>query len=274
MKLIASDIDGTLLPHGGEISHRTAATLQAVVTAGIPLVLVTARPPRWMSVIVDALGHQGEAIVANGAAVMNFETGEVYEQTTITAEDVLAVADILRRELPGVTIAVESALGMSIEEGGWPHAALLNPFESGAFESLEAVTGGHAFKILARVEGHGGADAMIERVLPLLRGLVEPSHSAVDDSLLEFSPVGVSKASALERFAARTGLTAADVIAFGDAPNDIPMLAWAGRSYAMGDGHPAAKAVATHLAAPAADDGVARVLEELFDLAEPSLSLR
>lgn len=238
------------------------------------MVLVTARPPRWMRVIVDALGHRGEAIVANGAAVMNVETGEVYEQSTMAAKEVLAVADVLRRELPGVTIAVESVLGMSIEAGGWPHAALLKPFESGVFETLEAVTGGHAFKILARVEGHGGADAMIERVLPLLSGLVEPSHSAVDDSLLEFSPVGVSKASALERFAARTGLTAADVIAFGDAPNDIPMLAWAGRSYAMGDGHPAAQAAATHLAAPAADDGVARVLEELFNLSQPMPSGR
>ena len=226
--------------------------------------LVTARPPRWMAAVVDALGHQGEAIVANGAAVMNLQSNEVYLQRTIAAHHLLAVARVLRREFPNVRLAVESARGMSTEPDAWPRATDLPPLEVGAFEGLRAVTGGEAFKVLAHAEGHGGADAMIERIAPLLSELVEPSHSGVNDSMLEFSPLGVSKATTLERFAARRGLTASDVIAFGDAPNDIPMLAWAGRSYAMGGGHRDAKAAATHVAQTSEEDGVAQVLEEIF----------
>ena len=79
MKLVATDIDGTILPHGGEISARTAETLRAVADAGVPVVLVTARPPRWMRTVVDALGHTGEAIIANGAAVMDLDSGDVYQ---------------------------------------------------------------------------------------------------------------------------------------------------------------------------------------------------
>ena len=228
--------------------------------------LVTARPPRWMAAVVAALGHQGEAIVANGAAVMNLQSNEVYQQRLIRAEQLLAVAEVLRREFPGVKLAVESARGMSTEPDAWPRATDLPPLEVGVFEGLRAVTDGQAFKVLAHAEGHGGADAMIARIAPLLSELVEPSHSGVNDSMLEFSPQGVSKASTLERFAARRGIAASEVIAFGDAPNDIPMLAWAGTSYAMGGGHRDAKAAATHVAKRSEEDGVAQILEEIFGL--------
>lgn len=267
MKLVATDIDGTILPHGGEISDRTVRAIREVHDAGIPVVLVTARPPRWLAPIAERLGHVGEAVVANGAALIDLETERVIDETTISAADTLEVVRILRAEIGGIKVAVESARGMSIEPEGQRHPLDFEPYETAPFEELAAVREGRAFKILARAEGNGGADAMIARVAPLLAGLVEPSHSAVDDALLEFSPAGVSKASGLERLAARRGAAAADVIAFGDAPNDVPMLEWAGRSYAMGDGHPAAKAAATSEAPAASDDGVALVLEDLFALA-------
>ena len=270
MKLVATDIDGTILPHRGRISARTADTLRAAADAGVHVVLVTARPPRWMRPIADALGHTGEAIVANGAAVMNLDTEAVHTQTTISADALLATAEVLRRELPGVKLAVESARGMSAETGGLRHRADFAPAEEGDFAELEAVRGGEALKLLARAPGNGGADAMVARVLPLLDGIVDPSHSAVDDSLLEFSPAGVSKASALAAYADALGLTRDDVVAFGDAPNDIPMLEWAGTSYAVAGAHPDATAAAGREAPSASDDGVAQVIAELLGL-EPQV---
>ncbi len=266
MKLVATDIDGTILPHGGAISERTVRTFRALAESGVPFVLVTARPPRWMGVVIDVMGDDGQAIIANGAAVMDLASKSVGEQITVSEAALLEAAAVLRAALPGVKLAVEAADGMSVEPNARRHSADLEPRQVAPFEELDAVRSGAALKILAHADGHGGADAMLAIVTPLLEGIVAPSHSAVDDSLLEFSPWGVSKASRLAIYAAAMGLGADDVVAFGDAPNDIPMLAWAGTSYAVGDGHPATKAAATHEAPAASADGVAQVLEELFDL--------
>ena len=85
-------------------------------------------------------------------------------------------------------------------------------------------------------------------------------------SLLEISAPGVTKASTLELLCADLGVAAGEVVAFGDMPNDLPMLAWAGSSYAMADAHPTVLDAALHRAGSNDDDGVARVLAGLFDL--------
>ncbi|MGZ6753442.1 MAG: HAD family hydrolase, partial [Nocardioides sp.] len=77
---------------------------------------------------------------------------------------------------------------------------------------------------------------------------------------------GVTKASTLALLCADLGVTADDVVAFGDMPNDLPMLAWAGTSYAMADAHPTVTAAADHVAPGHDEDGVARVLAGVFDL--------
>jgi hydroxymethylpyrimidine pyrophosphatase-like HAD family hydrolase len=89
-------------------------------------------------------------------------------------------------------------------------------------------------------------------------------HSGALGSLIEISALGVDKASGLAELAAERGIDPADVVAFGDMPNDVPMLTWAGRSYAMADAHPEALAAAADIAPSCADDGVAQVLERLL----------
>ena len=85
-------------------------------------------------------------------------------------------------------------------------------------------------------------------------------------AMLEMSAHGVTKASTLERLCVDLGVAAEEVVAFGDMPNDVAMLQWAGTSYAMANAHPAAVAVAAATAPSHEDDGVAAVLSELFDL--------
>jgi hydroxymethylpyrimidine pyrophosphatase-like HAD family hydrolase len=84
---------------------------------------------------------------------------------------------------------------------------------------------------------------------------------------MEILPPGVTKGSALGRAADLLGFTSADTIAFGDMPNDIPMLIWAGRGVAMGNADHRVKAVADEVAPAHDDDGVAAVLERAFALA-------
>ena len=84
------------------------------------------------------------------------------------------------------------------------------------------------------------------------------------EGLVEISAAGITKAATLERVSAELGVGADDVVAFGDMPNDIAMLEWAGTSYAMANGHPSAIAAAGRTAPRNDEDGVAQVLEELF----------
>jgi len=92
------------------------------------------------------------------------------------------------------------------------------------------------------------------------RGIVAYSGAG---GLAEIGPPGVTKATALERWCRERSIDAAQVWAFGDMPNDLPMLAWAGRSFAMRSGHEEVRDLADAVCAGNDDDGVARVLEAI-----------
>jgi hydroxymethylpyrimidine pyrophosphatase-like HAD family hydrolase len=108
------------------------------------------------------------------------------------------------------------------------------------------------------------ADVLLDRARTACGHLAEFSHSSVTDTLLEISASGVSKASALARLCETHEIDRRDVIAFGDMPNDLPMLAWAGHSVAVANAHPDVRAAADELTASNDEAGVARVLERLF----------
>jgi hypothetical protein len=124
-------------------------------------------------------------------------------------------------------------------------------------------------KMLYRVED-GRADDMLAAARGALDGLAEPVHSDAADSLLEIAALGVSKASTLALLAEQQGLGPQDVVAFGDMPNDVPMLQWAGLGVAVGDGHPEALAAAALVAPACLDDGVAQVVERLLAERSPT----
>lgn len=263
MKLVGTDIDGTILPPSGEFSARTRAALAALEPAGIPLVLVTARPPRWVDAIASALGVKGLAVCGNGAVVYDMGEGEIVDAVGVPTETLLVVAERLRAALPGAVFAVESPTGFSREPDFPLSEHNLAPHDVAPFEELPAVRDGSVFKVLVLLEV-GDSDEMLTTALPLCEGLLEASHSASVAPLIELAPLGVTKAFGLARQAERCGVDAADVVAFGDAPNDVPMLEWAGMSYAVANAHPDVLAAAQHQTASVGDDGVAQVLERLL----------
>ena len=106
-RLVATDLDGTIVRSDGSISDRTRETLARVEQAGAVLVLVTGRPPRWMPPVVEALGHRGLAICANGAVVYDLHTGTVVRHSPMSPEDAADVIEALRRDVPGISFAVE-----------------------------------------------------------------------------------------------------------------------------------------------------------------------
>ena len=260
VKLVGTDIDGTILPKSGIVSERTKAALAALGEAGVPLVLVTARPPRWVDRVAQQLGVTGTAVCANGAVDYDLASGSVIDAITVPAATLLEMASLLREAIPGVHLAVETTSGIAMEPGFPTRENNLTAREVAPFEHLEAVHDNSTIKILAVSLG-GNADAMLAAAKPLVGHLLEPSHSSAEVPLLELAPAGVTKAEGLARMAARFGVAAADVIAFGDAPNDLPMLRWAGTSYAVANAHPEVLAAADHVIASVDDDGVAQVIE-------------
>ncbi|MBT0771131.1 HAD family phosphatase [Kineosporia sp. J2-2] len=267
MRMVACDLDGTIVGRDGRISPRTLAALTACESRGVHVVFVTGRPPRWMDPIVEMTGHQGLALVGNGAAVLNLATGAVVSSRGLTASTVLAVTERLRERIPGAAFALETLNGYRREPG---YMAIHNAaFEAavGPVATLlhDAPT---VIKVLCKqsAEHYGelDSDELLVLARETLGGLAEVVHSDPRSHLLEISAPGVTKATALAWLAGELGVEAGEVIAFGDMPNDIPMLTWAGTGYAMTGGHPDAIAAAPRQAPPCDQDGVAQVIETLL----------
>jgi hydroxymethylpyrimidine pyrophosphatase-like HAD family hydrolase len=128
----------------------------------------------------------------------------------------------------------------------------------------EELTSVPAVKLLARSAAHE-ADAFYELISQTLGDVAETTHSS-KSALVEISAPAVTKAAGLAWLCERDGLSAADVLAFGDMPNDIPLLTWAGHGVAMGNAHPAVRAVADEVTRTNDEDGVALYLRDEFQL--------
>ncbi len=261
-RFVATDLDGTIVPWNGVISDRTVRALNAVEALGVPVVFVTGRPPRWMSEIAERTGHTGLAICANGALVYDLHNEEVVDHFPLSVEVGLDVARRLRDALPDIGFAVETLDGFAHEPSYQPR---WDVGQARAVAMLEDIYNGQpVVKLLARHE-QLDADALLAAARDVVGDVAELTHSS-ESGLLEISATGVSKATTLALLCDRRGIDAADVVAFGDMPNDLPMLAWAGRSYAVEGAHPDVLAAVTRRAPAAEDDGVAQVLEDLFGL--------
>ena len=263
-RLVASDLDGTLVRSDGSISARTRAALERVEQEGAVLVLVTGRPPRWMAPVVEATGHRGLAVCANGALVYDLHTEQVVRAHLIDADAAAEVVAALRRDVPGVVFAVEKAPVDGVPAGFGREHGYVPRWDNGEVDvdEIDALVREGVVKLLARHE-QLGSDELLAAARSSLGALAEATHSSTD-GLLEISASGISKASGLASLADEHGVDAADVVAFGDMPNDVPMLTWAGHAVAVANAHPDVKAVADEVTAANDDDGVAQVLERWF----------
>ncbi|MET8398873.1 Cof-type HAD-IIB family hydrolase [Streptomyces sp900116325] len=264
-RLIATDLDGTLLRDDKTVSDRTIAALAAAEEAGIEVFFVTGRPARWMDVVSAHVHGHGLAICANGAAVADLHAGgKLVEVRPLERDIALDVVHTLRVAAPGTSFAVELTTGIHYEPSYPPFH-----FDPGATVAIaekllhEEVPGSGA-PVLKLLAHH--AELAPDEFLEVARTAAGDRASFTRSSptaLLEVSGPGVSKASTLALCCAERGISPAEVVAFGDMPNDVEMLSWAGTSYAMGNAHPAALAAASGRTVTNNEDGVAVVIERL-----------
>lgn len=267
LALIASDVDGTLLDDTESVTPRTRAAVRAAVDAGTPFVLATGRPPRWIAPVVDALGFAPMAVCANGAVIYDPATDRVVSARTLSADSLVKLAEVVGRALPGAGLAVErigasahdAATPQFVSSPGYEHA-WLNPDNTEV--SLEDLLSQPAIKLLIRMAGTSSAE-MAAQLRPHIGTAAEMTYST-NNGLIEVVPAGITKASGIEELIAPLGIGVEQVVAFGDMPNDVPMLVRAGHGVAMGNAHPDVLAAAAEITAPNTDDGLARVLERIF----------
>ncbi|MFB1294236.1 HAD family hydrolase [Mycobacterium sp. pW049] len=262
--LVATDVDGTLLDDNETVSPRTRSAVRAVVDAGAQFVLATGRPPRWVQPVVDQLGFAPMAVCANGAVIYDPSADRIVSARTLSADVLGELAEIATRVIPGAGLAVErvgrsahdAATPQFVSSPGYEHA-WLNPDNTEV--SIEDLLSAPAVKLLIRKAGARSADmaaALADHI-----GIEGDITYSTNNGLIEIVPLGISKATGIDELARPQGIEAADVVTFGDMPNDVPMLGWAGLGVAMGNAHPDAVAAADEVTATNAEDGVAQVLE-------------
>ncbi len=270
--LVATDLDGTLLRTDGTVSARTRAALAALEDAGVHLVVVTARPPRWVHDLADVVGRHGVVLCANGAFVYRVADRRVLVEHTLAPALVRRLAARLRTELPGTLLAVENVDGFAGEPGYPLHpmdaalvagprvreaAADIARFEATA--SVEDLLDPPPGKLLARNTALA-PEVFLARMADLMDGEAVLAFSGAD-GLAEISAPGVTKAAALADWCAALGVPAERVWTFGDMPNDLSMLTWSGRGHAVANAHPDVLSAADVVCPSNDDDGVARTLE-------------
>jgi HAD-superfamily hydrolase, subfamily IIB len=258
-RVVATDLDGTLVRSDGTISSRSLDALRAVEAAGVLVIFVTGRPPRWMAPVAEATGHRGLAVCANGALVYDLGTERVVEEFLLAPAAAAEVVRRLREALPEASYAVERTGGFGCTPDYRPRWEI--PADSLRAQAERLVTE-PAAKLLVRHDALD-ADALLAATQKVVGHLAELTHSS-RDGLVEISASGVSKATTLELLCAERGVGAHEVVAFGDMPNDLPLLAWAGRGIAVANAHPSVLSAVTEHTASNDDDGVALVLERLI----------
>ncbi|MGW1715697.1 HAD-IIB family hydrolase [Streptomyces sp. NPDC002156] len=269
IRLIATDLDGTLLRDDKSVSPRTVAALAAAEAAGVEVFFVTGRPARWMDVVSEHVHGHGLAICGNGAAVVDLHGGpgahRFVKVRELARDNALDAVRLLRDAAPGTVYAVEQTYGFH-QEPEYPKLHMELPDNLAPAEKLLAPGGPSDGEPVLKILAYHRTidpDAFLTTARLAIGDRATVTRSS-PSALLEISGPGVSKASTLALSCAERGISAEEVVAFGDMPNDVEMLTWAGRSYAMGNAHPDVLAAASGQTAPNNEDGVAIVIERLL----------
>jgi Cof subfamily protein (haloacid dehalogenase superfamily) len=275
LRLVASDLDGTLLRSDSTLSDRTASALRAARAAGVRVVVATARPLRVLPAVIED-GLLDAAICANGATRYDQSTRQHVVTHPLPAPVATYVMTEVDRLVPGTWFAAETGARV-VHESGYSYRPSLDS-ERYPVLARDHLVAEPLVKLMALLP-HDDPAAAWALLSPTLQAVVtctwSSGHGGPDRSypaILEIAAPGVSKAAALAELCTQWSIDPAQVVAFGDARNDLEMLGWAGTGYAVANAVPEVLAATPHRAPANDEDGVAQTLERLLAMAERSRS--
>lgn len=266
IRLIATDLDGTLIGADGQVSARTRAALDAARDAGIRTVPVTARQPIGLRPIAAQAGFDDWALCGNGAYGVHLTTGEHLFAEEIPAEVQQELAEALLAAIPGLAFASvrDAGEGFVAQEG---YAALAqlsdhkrDPATMGGVP-LADVLAAPSLKLVIR-----HPSVPIPEIFEALQALGLTGFEATLSGapFVEVMAQGVTKAAGIAQVCARLGIDRHEVLAFGDALNDLEMLEWAGHGVAVANAIDVVRDAADEVTASNDDDGVAIVIQRML----------
>ncbi len=258
--LVASDIDGTLLLDWQPISQVTIDAIHRCQRMGIPFVLVTGRPIRWLAPIAEQIPDLGRVVCLNGAVVYDIATDTVVDAQPLEQAGVEEIVAAIGAAHPEARFAFETLTGLYVQDG----FASRSPHEATVIGDLGELADTDVVKILVSL-GTTDSEALHDLLGPIVTRSCHASFSDPDNGLVELAPAGITKAKTLESVCDHLGVGRDRVMAFGDMPNDLEMLTWAGLGVAMGNALDVVKDTADAVTDPVDVDGVAHFLNAALD---------
>jgi Cof subfamily protein (haloacid dehalogenase superfamily) len=267
IKLLAIDLDGTLLTSQKQLPAENIAAVQAAAQAGVKVVLCTGRLMTGVRPFFDQLGlsEQEYLIINNGCSTYETKDWRLLDSQELTSDELqtlqqtltdnpaiqLTIADdadnyLVLAEEPSELVTYDASLVFTT-----PRPCRLEDLEASRQRYFEVMMLGERAELDAY-------QAKWEQTLADQFSVVRSQ-----DYIYEILPQGASKATALAKLASKLGYTADQVMAIGDANNDIEMLTYAKHSVAMGNSPDHIKALAAHITSSNDEAGVARAIEEM-----------
>lgn len=265
IRLVATDLDGTLLRSDKTISADTYRVIHDLTDAGVMFVPASGRQFYSMTRVLRQLDFAGTLVSANGAIGVTLPDERVRFSVELQVEPMRRIINALKAEVPQLRIAAVRDIGRVLL-GEYGYVELMRPGDhdrgdQGVPEaSLDEVLSEPSVKLVARAPGWSIPD-----LHALADSFAVPGVTITDAGapFIEILGEGVNKSTGLQRLCELEGIDASEVMAFGDWVNDVEMLEWAGVGVAVADAHPAALAAADRVTTSNDEDGVGIVLKEL-----------
>lgn len=267
-RLVVSDLDGTLIDSFERVAPRVRQAIGAL-SPEMTFILATGRPMRWVLPIVEQLPISPICVCGNGAVIYDSATDRLLQADQLSPAAIATVIHVAQESIDDVSFGVERAGNSALDTSkgalfavspDYPHA-----WESDehATEQISELSRRACVKLLLRSELLDSAE-MFEIIAPRIPPELAHVTYSMPGGLIEVSAPGVNKGAALRQLAPSLGYDAAEVLAFGDMPNDIEMLQWAHYGVAMGNASAEVQAIADEVTGSNDAAGVADVLERLL----------
>jgi len=258
VRLVATDLDGTLLGLDDVVSERTFKAIRAVADAGIHVVAATGRSQWTAAPLVEPAHGLDLVVCSNGASLYHLRERRSLASYPIADDVIDEILGTLDELLPGCVYGWETEDDLHYEAGFLAYRPNLD-----RPPSPDLAVGQRPASIRKLMVGHPQVQhyELLDAVVPLTPAGAFATTSGAP--FVEITGEGVDKAFGVRNVCERLGVAAEEVVAIGDNHNDIAMVTWAGRGIAMGNAHPALLAVLDEQTVSNVEDGVAQVLESL-----------
>lgn len=271
-RLIAIDLDGTLLNHEGKVTEANKAAVRRALEAGFRVVFATGRNYYESRHVIDEVGHYDAAVFVGGASIIDTNGGETLHRQLIEPELARQVCLLLERyDLPPMVLQDRELAGVDFLVGHNPLPEVVNHWHElhearvRRIDDWSSVDFSHTMRIgtLGPAPLIASAEAALEAKFAerLFFYRVMLGHTGAE--LLEIFDPSVNKWAGIEQVARRHGITREEIVAIGDDLNDLHMIRNAGLGVAMGNAKPEIKAIADRVIGTHAEDGLAAFLDEL-----------